>query len=143
DIRGVVPDELDESLARDIGGAFVRVLDASTIVTAHDMRETSPGLARAFAEGAAAQGADVIEAGLGSTDLLYYAAGSLDVPGALFTASHNPAKYNGLKLCRAGAAPVGQDSGLADIRDLVERGVPAYDGRPVNISSRDLLAAYA
>ncbi|HET6817183.1 MAG TPA: phosphomannomutase/phosphoglucomutase [Mycobacteriales bacterium] len=143
DIRGVVPDELDESLARDVGAAFVRVVEASTIVTAHDMRETSPGLARAFAEGAASQGADVVEAGLGSTDLLYYAAGSLDVPGAMFTASHNPAKYNGIKLCRAGAAPVGQDTGLAEIRALVESGVPSYDGSPGSISQRDLLADYA
>src|SRR5207302_2013888 len=99
DIRGVVPDELDESLARDIGGAFVRVVGASRIVTAYDMRDSSPALARAFAEGASAQGADVVEAGLGSTDLLYFASGSLDVPGAMFTASHNPAKYNGIKLC--------------------------------------------
>jgi phosphomannomutase len=143
DIRGVVPDELDESLARDIGAAFVRVVDADAIVTAHDMRDTSPGLARAFAEGATAQGADVIEAGLGSTDLLYFASGSLGIAGAMFTASHNPAKYNGIKLCRAGAAPVGQDSGLADIRDLVERGIPAYDGTTGTISARDLLSDYA
>ena len=143
DIRGVVPDELDESLARDIGAAFVRVVGADAIVTAHDMRESSPGLARAFAEGATSQGADVVEAGLGSTDLLYFASGSLGVAGAMFTASHNPAKYNGIKLCRAGAAPVGQDSGLGDIRDLVERGVPSYDGSPGTVSSRDLLSDYA
>jgi len=143
DIRGVVPDELDESLARDIGAAFVRVLGATSIVTAHDMRETSPGLGRAFAEGATSQGADVVEAGLGSTDLLYFASGSLNVPGAMFTASHNPAKYNGIKLCRAGAAPVGQDSGLADIRDLVQQGVPAYDGPTGSVSQRDMLADYA
>src|SRR3954462_15648224 len=143
DIRGVVPDELDESLARDFGAAFVRVVDASTIVTAYDMRESSPGLARAFAEGATSQGVDVIEAGLGSTDLLYYASGSLDVPGAMFTASHNPAKYNGIKLCKAGAAPVGQDTGLADIRGLVEQGVPSYDGPAGSISGRDLLTDYA
>jgi phosphomannomutase len=143
DIRGVVPDQLDTSLARDIGAAFVRVVGADAIVTAHDMRESSPGLARAFAEGATSQGADVVEAGLGSTDLLYFAAGSLDLPGAMFTASHNPARYNGIKLCRAGAAPVGQESGLADVRDLVEHGVPAYDGEPGTISSRDLLGDYA
>ena len=143
DIRGVVPDELDENLARDVGAAFVRLLDATRIVTAHDMRESSPGLARAFAEGAASQGADVVEAGLGSTDLLYFAAGSLDVPGAMFTASHNPAKYNGIKLCRAGAAPVGQDTGLAQIREAVEQGVPSYDGDPGSITQQDLLADYA
>jgi phosphomannomutase len=143
DIRGIVPDELNDSLARDIGAAFVRFLEAETIVTAHDMRDSSPGLDRAFAEGAASQGADVVEAGLGSTDLLYFASGSLDVPGAMFTASHNPARYNGIKLCRAGAAPVGQDSGLADIRRIVEQGVPVYDGEPGSIEQRDLLADYA
>jgi phosphomannomutase len=143
DIRGVVPDELDESLARDVGAAFVRTLGADRIVTAHDMRESSPGLARAFAEGAASQGADVVEAGPGSTDLLYFASGSLDVPGAMFTASHNPAKYNGIKLCRAGAAPVGQDTGLAEIRDMVLAGVPAYDGAPGGITQQDMLADYA
>jgi phosphomannomutase len=143
DIRGVVPDELDESVARSVGAAFVRLLDAETIVTAHDMRESSPGLAQAFAEGATAQGANVIAAGLGSTDLLYFAAGSLDAPGAMFTASHNPAKYNGIKLCRAGAAPVGQDTGLADIRRMVEQGVPAYDGKPGTVTEQDLLGAYA
>jgi len=85
----------------------------------------------------------VIEIGLASTDLLYYAAGSLDMPGAMFTASHNPARYNGIKLCRAGAAPVGQDSGLADIRDLAEHGVPPYDGTPGSVTHRDLLADYS
>jgi phosphomannomutase len=107
------------------------------------MRESSPGLAAAFAAGATSQGADVIEVGLASTDLLYFAAGRLDVPGAMFTASHNPARYNGIKLCRAGAAPVGQDSGLADIRELVESGVPAYDGKPGTVSQHDLLGEYA
>ena len=143
DIRGVVPDQLNESLARDFGAAFVRVVGADAIVTAHDMRETSPGLARAFAEGATAQGADVVEAGLASTDLLYYGSGSLGLPGAMFTASHNPARYNGIKLCRAGAAPVGQDSGLADIRAMVESGVPSYDGAHGSVSSRNLLPDYA
>jgi phosphomannomutase len=143
DIRGVVPDQLDESVARDIGAAFAHHLGADRIVTAYDMRESSPGLAAAFAAGVTGQGADVIEVGLGSTDLLYFAAGSLDVPGAMFTASHNPARYNGIKLCRAGAAPVGQDSGLADIRALVESGVPAADRPKGSVSQRDLLAEYA
>ena len=143
DIRGVVPDQLNESLARDIGAAFVRIMAADTVVTAHDMRESSPGLARAFAAGATSQGADVIEAGLGSTDLLYYAAGSLNVPGAMFTASHNPARYNGIKLCRAGAAPVGQDTGLGDIKALVEAGVPAAAGPPGSVRRDDLLPDYA
>jgi phosphomannomutase len=143
DIRGVVPDELDESIARQVGAAFVRLLGASAVVTAHDMRESSPGLARAFAEGATAQGADVVEAGLASTDLLYFASGRLGMPGAMFTASHNPARYNGIKLCRAGAAPVGQDTGLAEIRRLVTDGVPAYDGQPGTVSRRNLLPEYA
>jgi len=143
DIRGVVPDELDADTAEAVGAAFVRVTGASAVVTAHDMRESSVPLATAFARGAAGQGADVIEAGLGSTDMLYYASGSLDLPGAMFTASHNPAKYNGMKLCRSGARPVGSASGLAEIRDLVEKGVPAYDGEPGAVSQRDVLSGYA
>ena len=143
DIRGVVPDQLDESVARAVGAAFVRFLDATSVVTGHDMRESSPGLARAFAEGATSQGADVIEVGLASTDLLYFASGSLNMPGAMFTASHNPARYNGIKLCRAGAAPVGQDTGLTDIRDLALKGVPEYDGTSGNITQREMLADYA
>jgi phosphomannomutase len=143
DIRGVVPDELDEEVARAVGAAFVRLLDADRVVTAHDMRESSPGLARAFAEGATSQGADVIDAGLASTDLLYFASGSLDLPGAMFTASHNPARYNGIKLCRAGAAPVGQDSGLADILRLATEGVPPYNGAPGSLTERSLLDDYA
>src|SRR4051794_34749203 len=109
------------------------------------MRETSPGLARAFAEGAASQGADVVEAGLGSTDLLYFASGALDVPGAMFTASHNPAKYNGIKLCRAGAAPIGADTGLRTIREMVERGVPAPPAGtvPGRAEERLMTAEYA
>jgi phosphomannomutase len=143
DIRGVVPDQLDEDVARAVGAAFVRVVGADRIVTAHDMRESSPGLATAFAEGATSQGADVVEAGLASTDLLYFAAGSLDIPGAMFTASHNPARYNGIKLCRAGASPVGQDTGLAEIRDMVAEGVPSYDGKPGSVTQQDLMADYA
>ncbi len=143
DIRGVVPDQLDEQIARTVGAAFVRVMGADRIVTAHDMRPSSPGLAAAFAEGATSQGADVVQAGLASTDLLYFAAGSLDIPGAMFTASHNPARYNGIKLCRAGAAPVGQESGLLEIRQLVEQGVPAYDGPAGTVTDRNLLDEYA
>jgi phosphomannomutase len=143
DIRGVVPDELDESLAHDFGAAFVRFLGADRIVTAHDMRESSPGLAAAFAAGATEQGADVVEAGLASTDLLYFASGTLGIPGAMFTASHNPARYNGIKLCRDHASPIGQDSGLADIRRLVEAGVPAYDGKAGTVTGQDMLRDYA
>jgi phosphomannomutase len=143
DIRGLVPEQLDESIARELGAAFVRFLRAERIVTGYDMRDSSPGLAAAFAAGANSQGADVVDVGLASTDMLYFAAGSLDVPGAMFTASHNPARYNGIKLCRAGAAPVGQDSGLADIRTLVEDGVPAYDGPHGSVSQRELLGDYS
>jgi phosphomannomutase len=142
DVRGVVPDQLDEDLARAFGAAFVRVVSASRIAIGNDMRPSSPGLARAFAEGAASQGADVTMIGLCSTDELYFASGHLDVPGAMFTASHNPAKYNGIKMCRAGAAPVGKSTGLAEIRALVENGVPSYDGTPGTIVEQDLLTAY-
>ncbi|MBW8484595.1 phosphomannomutase/phosphoglucomutase [Actinomadura parmotrematis] len=143
DIRGVVPAELDEATAEAVGAAFVRVTGADAVVTAHDMRASSVPLAAAFARGATAQGADVIEAGLGSTDLLYYASGVLDLPGAMFTASHNPARYNGMKLCRGGARPIGRDTGLADIRALVESGVPAFDGKPGAVTRRDMLQGYA
>jgi phosphomannomutase len=143
DVRGVVPDDFDEDIAEATGAAFVRVTGATALVTAHDMRASSVPLARAFARGAAGQGADVVEAGLGSTDLLYYASGSLDLPGVMFTASHNPARYNGMKLCRAGAKPIGQQTGLLEIRDLVAAGVPAYHGAPGTITGRDLLSGYA
>ncbi len=142
DIRGVVPDQLDEQVARAVGAAFVRVTGAERIVTARDMRESSIPLADAFAEGATAQGADVLDAGLGSTDLLYFASGSLDLPGAMFTASHNPARYNGIKLCRAGAAPVGQDTGLREIQALAEQDL-APAARRGRVEQRDLLPAYA
>jgi phosphomannomutase len=143
DIRGVVPDELDEDVAEAIGAAFVRLTGAPAVVTAHDMRVSSAPLAAAFGRGAAAQGADVISAGLGSTDLLYYASGSLDLPGAMVTASHNPARYNGLKLCRAGARPVGSESGLAQLQEMVATGVPPGSVAPGTITGRDLLAGYA
>ncbi|RRR80956.1 phosphomannomutase/phosphoglucomutase [Streptomyces sp. RP5T] len=147
DVRGVVPDQWDETLAELFGAAFVQVTGASAIVTGHDMRPTSPSLSRAFARGAAALGADVTEIGLCSTDQLYYASGALDLPGAMFTASHNPAQYNGIKMCRAGAAPVGQDTGLAEIRELVERwsetGAPASAAATGTITARDTLEDYA
>ncbi|MFI8207153.1 phosphomannomutase/phosphoglucomutase [Streptomyces sp. NPDC085937] len=147
DVRGVVPDQWDESLAELFGAAFVRVTAAAAVVTGHDMRPSSPGLSAAFARGAAAQGADVTEIGLCSTDQLYYASGALDLPGAMFTASHNPARYNGIKLCRAGAAPVGQDTGLADIRALVEEwsgaGAPTPAAGTGKVTRRDTLDDYA
>ena len=94
----------------------------------YDMRASSPSLAAAFADGATSQGLDVVRIGLASTDQLYFASGLLDCPGAMFTASHNPAAYNGIKLCRAGAKPVGKDTGLSTISDDVIAGVPGYDG---------------
>jgi phosphomannomutase len=143
DIRGVVPDQLDEAVARAVGAAFARVTGAGRIVAGRDMRDSSVPLSAAFAEGATGAGADVVDIGLAATDLLYYASGSLGLPGVMFTASHNPAKYNGMKLCRAGAVPIGQDSGLADIRALAEAG----PGEPVaargGVEVRDLLADYA
>lgn len=153
DVRGVVPDQWDEALAEQFGAAFVEVTAADEIVIGHDMRPTSPALSGAFARGAAARGADVTLIGLCSTDQLYYASGVLDLPGAMFTASHNPARYNGIKMCRAGAAPVGQDTGLAEIRTLVEKwsatGTPQSDAAPEPvgalgaITERDTLTDYA
>jgi phosphomannomutase len=143
DVRGVVPDELDESVAEAVGAAFVRLTGATSIVTLHDMRKSSDPLAEALGRGAAAQGANVIHGGLGSTDMVYYASGFLDIPGAMITASHNPAKYNGIKLCKAGAKPVGIETGLAEIKRMVTGGVPPYDGAPGTVSSKHLLPGYA
>jgi len=143
DIRGIVPDELDETVAEAVGAAFARLTGAPSVAVMHDMRTSSPLLAEAFARGAAAQGADVVAGGLGSTDMLYYASGSLGIPGAMITASHNPPKYNGIKLCRSGARPVGEDTGLAELREDAERGVPARRGPAGTITGRDLLPGYA
>ncbi|MGI5133773.1 phosphomannomutase/phosphoglucomutase [Streptomyces sp. CA-106110] len=148
DVRGTVPDQLDEDLARLFGAAFVETTGADAIVIGHDMRPSSPGLARAFADGAAERGADVTEIGLCSTDGLYFASGKLQRPGAMFTASHNPARYNGIKMCRAGATPVGQDTGLREIRAFVERwstgrALPATSRAPGALTQRDMLGDYA
>jgi phosphomannomutase len=146
DVRGVVPDQFDEDVARALGAAFADLTGATTIVTGHDMRESGPGLARAFAEGALRRGASIIEIGLASTDLLYFASGHLGLPGAMFTASHNPAQYNGIKFCRAGAVAVGRDTGLAQLRADAERyladGLPSA-GATGTVEQRDLLADYA
>jgi phosphomannomutase len=142
DIRGVVPDQLDEGVAEAVGAAFVQLTGAAAIVTVHDMRTSSGPLADAFGRGAASQGADVLASGLGSTDMLYYASGDLGVPGAMVTASHNPAQYNGIKLCLAGARPVGIETGLLEIKNLAERGVlPA--SAPGTVTRVDLLPGYA
>ena len=150
DVRGIYPDQLDEDLAHDIGAAFVNVLGIrvsdggpGSVVIGHDMRPSGPDLVASFAEGVREQGCDVVLIGLCSTDGLYFAAGSLNVPGAMFTASHNPAQYNGIKLCRAGAAPVGQESGLREITQLIEDGIPTFDGPLGAVSEQDTRVAYA
>ncbi|HYO03111.1 MAG TPA: phosphomannomutase/phosphoglucomutase [Mycobacterium sp.] len=148
DVRGLVGEELDEEFVADVGGAFARLVrdegrpGADRVAIGHDMRASSPSLAAAFAEGVVAQGLNVIRIGLASTDQLYFASGLLDCPGAMFTASHNPAAYNGIKLCRAGARPVGKDTGLTTISDEVVNGVPAFDGAPGTIEDRDVLSDY-
>ena len=152
DIRGVVPDELNALQFRAIGVAVARFTGAPTILVARDMRDSGVVLSEAFALGARSEGAHVIDLGLASTDLLYYAAGSLDAPGAMFTASHNPAKYNGLKLCLSGARPIGRDTGLAEIQDTAESLLDAWaaDGPPDpdpatlgTVEHRTVLDAYA
>lgn len=150
DVRGIFPDQLDADLAHDVGASFVRVLGiraedggAGAVVIGHDMRPSGPDLVAAFAEGVREQGCDVVLIGLASTDGLYFASGRLNLPGAMFTASHNPAQYNGIKLCRAGAAPVGQDSGLRDIKAMIIDGIPAYEGRIGEVREQDMLTDYA
>jgi len=143
DVRGVVPDDLDEDVARRLGAAFAAWADTPRIAVGYDCRISSPSLAVAFREGATGRGADVIDLGLASTDLLYFASGSLDVPGAMLTASHNPPQWNGLKFCLAGAKPVGQDTGLGQIRALAERDEYPQAGAKGRVEQRDLLDAYA
>jgi len=143
DVRGTVPDQIDEVLAERVGAAFVAVTGGEQVVVGHDMRPSSPGMAQAFARGANRAGADAVLIGLCSTDGLYFASGHLGLPGVMFTASHNPAQYNGIKMCRAEAVPIGLDTGLADIRDRVEADdVPSAD-RPGTTTEQDLLDAYA
>lgn len=154
DVRGLYPEQLNEEVCSALGAAFAQVIvlpeSGTSIVIGHDMRESSPALSQAFAAGAAKEGVSVTLVGLCSTDGLYFASGSMDVPGAMFTASHNPAAYNGIKLCRAGATPVSLDSGLAEVRDLaqwlLERGslhsLSAGKQRGL-IEARDITDAYA
>jgi phosphomannomutase len=147
DIRGVVPEQFDATVAQAVGSAFVPVANvmegSGTVVLGYDMRPSSPELARAFAAGVTMAGADVVDIGLASTDLLYFASGRFDLPGAMFTASHNPPQYNGIKLCRSGAAPVGIETGLAEIRTLVERGGFQDTDVVGSVEHRNLLTAYA
>jgi phosphomannomutase len=144
DIRGVAPDQLSTDIAYAVGAAFVEILEQpESVIVGHDMRASSPELAAAFIAGATAQGANVVDIGLASTDLLYFASGTLGQPGAMITASHNPAQYGGIKLCRAGAAPVGRDTGLTEIRSLLEEGLVPSTGPAGTVEQRDLLADYA
>ena len=116
DVRGTVPDQMNPEVAYALGVAFARFAAAPRVLVGRDMRPSGPELVDAFARGVLEQGVDVVDLGLASTDLVYYAAGRMDAPGAIFTASHNPARYNGVKFCLSGARPVGQDTGLFDVR---------------------------
>jgi phosphomannomutase len=145
DVRGLVGEEIDESFVAEVGAAFARLMGdegARQVVIGQDMRDSSPSLAAAFATGVTGRGLDVVRIGLSSTDQLYFASGLLDCPGAMFTASHNPAAYNGIKMCRAGAKPVGAETGLAAIRDDLVAGVPVYDGPAGTVADRDVLGDY-
>jgi phosphomannomutase len=142
DIRGTVPDQLDAELCRRIGAAVARFAGAPSLLLARDMRPSGVELSAAFAEGATSQGVDVVDLGLASTDLMYYASGKLDAPGAMFTASHNPAGYNGIKLCLAGAKPVGEDTGLVEIKAMAASDLAPAERRGT-VTQRDVLADYA
>ncbi|MGH8791817.1 MAG: phosphomannomutase/phosphoglucomutase [Stackebrandtia sp.] len=147
DIRGLVPQQWDERAAAAFGAAFTTVAGVDKLVVARDMRETGAGLSRAFAKAAAAAGATVVDAGLCSTDEMYFVSGRHDMAGAMFTASHNPSVYNGIKLCLSGARPISLDTGLADIRDAAQaildgRPAPTSD-RPGEVTESDFLDEYA
>jgi len=145
DVRGTFPDQIDAELCRAIGSAMATFTGAERLLVVRDMRPSGVELSAAFAEGASRVGARVIDLGMGSTDFLYFASGTLDVPGAMFTASHNPANYNGIKMCQAGARPIGRDTGLADIQRLAVEylGHPATNGSPPEVDRLDLLDDYA
>jgi phosphomannomutase len=142
DIRGVYPDDLDEDVARRIGSAFAEWVDSPAILLGRDCRLSSPALADAFQSGATSRGTDVVDLGLIATDLLYFASGKLDLPGGVITASHNPARYNGIKLCRAGAGPVGEDTGLRDIKELAELDEFESGAETGKVEQRDMLEEY-
>jgi len=140
DVRGTYPDELDEDVARAVGAAFATYTKAPLILVARDMRPSGPSLSDAFAHGARSVGATVSDLGLASTDFIYFAAGYLDAPAAMFTASHNPAKYNGIKLCLAGAKPVGVESGLVEVEALTQHFlVEPATGAQAPLEHRDLM----
>jgi phosphomannomutase len=144
DVRGTVPDQLDADMCRAIGRAMARFTGTPEILVARDMRETGVELSAAFSDGVRSEGADVVDLGMASTDFLYFASGHLDAPGAMFTASHNPAQYNGLKLCLSGARPIGRDTGLADIEAEAEKllGEPLPPLRGTS-SEKNLLGEWA
>ena len=146
DIRGLVDTQITPDFAFALGSAFARFLEEerepATIVIGEDMRPSSPLLATAFADGVSAQGMDVIRIGLASTDMLYFASGSLNLPGVMFTASHNPAAYNGMKLCKSGARPIGMESGLGRIRSLLIAGMPISNRPTGTISEKEMLSEY-
>ena len=147
DVRGVYPEQFDESIAAELGAALADELGlgpGDAVVVGRDMRPSGPSLVAAFTEGLNVRGVDVVDIGLCSTDGLYFASGRLDLPGAMFTASHNPAEYNGVKLCRAGAVPVGESTGLASIRNRLEQGVALSPlAERGAVTQRDLLPEYA
>ena len=144
DIRGTVPDQLDAATCRSVGWAFARFADVPRLLVARDMRASGPELTASFTEGVRSAGVDVVDLGLASTDLLYFASGRLDAPGAMFTASHNPAAYNGIKLCLSGARPVGQDTGLGTIKSMAADAPGGTDGGPGGgYERRDMLEEYA
>ena len=147
DVRGTTPDEMNEEVAFALGVAFARFVSSDTIIVARDMRITGESLAAAFADGAMANGANIVDLGLASTDMVYYAAGVLNAPGAMFTASHNPAEYNGIKFCLSGARPVGIDTGLAVIRDAAKEVLRGTSSAPTtsrgSYSQRDMLDDFA
>ncbi len=142
DVRGVYPDEIDEDAAYRIGGAFARFAGAQTVLVGRDMRTSSEPLSAAFIRGVMEAGCDAVDLGLCSTDLVYFASGVRRLPGAMFTASHNPARYNGIKCCREGAAPVGEESGLADIKAMALAGVEKA-ASPGSVRQEDMLEAFA
>lgn len=146
DIRGLVDSEITPDFTFATGVAFARFLqqerEPATIVIGEDMRPSSPALADAFSAGVTSLGMDVIRIGLASTDMLYFASGKLGLPGAMFTASHNPAQYNGIKLCLSSARPIGKESGLLTIENFVRQGSP-LDIRSIGVETkRDMLEEY-
>jgi len=147
DVRGLVPEQFDAQLSQAIGGAWARLVqqkepDTTTVIVGRDMRPSGPEMVAAFTDGVTAQGLDVIDIGLCSTDMMYFASGHLNLPGTVFTASHNPAGYNGIKFCLSAARPVALDTGLDQVRDQIQAGVPTGPGGG-EVTHQDLLAAFA